>query len=205
MKNYNVYELLYLYHSGSLYASDLIQQEMKKYLYYWTEEKVILNQGENRMYFEDLYQEAVLGLYEAIDTYREDKETSFITFSKRIVESKIINFISRTIRGKGTPRERVYSLDEESIYTDECYLNLSTKDYLSMPEYKLAFNECKNKVDDVISAMSVSERRIMDTWIDDLSYKEGSELLNMNYKKYDGKLQKVKKVIRNACKNQYSA
>ncbi len=205
MKNYNIYELLYLYHSGSLYASNLIQEEMSDYLFYWTDEKVELNRNCYRMYFDDLYQEAVLGLYDAIDSYRDDKEASFITFSKRIITGRLINFISRTISPKSAPKGKIYSLDEESMYPDCDYLNIPTTDYLSLPEYKLAFNECITQVNEVISCMSVSDKNIVDRWTSDMSYQEASASLNLSKKKYDGRLQKVKKLIRNTCKNQYSA
>lgn len=199
MKDYNIYELLYLYHCGSAYALDLIGDEMQDQLYYWTEEKVGMNRGAYKMYYEDLYQEAVLGLYEAVNTYREDKIASFITFAKTIVDRRLTNFTMRNLKGK--ERSKELSIDAEMMYERSYIENIPTKDSLSVPEYKLIFHECMEEVGKTVQEFSVAERQVMNEWLDEKTYIQGSYNLNMSTKTYEGKLRKVKKALRNTCLN----
>lgn len=199
MKDYNIYELIYLHHCGSACALDIIREEMKDQLFYWTEEKVEMNRSVYQMYFEDLYQESILGLYEAVNSYREDKSASFVTYSKMIVERRLINFMIRDLNGKEKYKE--LSIDAEMM-TERSYIeNIPTKDSLSVPEYKLIFHECMEEIERTVQEFSVAERQVMNEWIDEKTYIQGSHNLNMSTKTYEGKLRKVKRALRNTCLN----
>ena len=91
------------------------------------------------------------------------------------------------------------SLDK--LIADECELieTVATSDSLSMPEYRLAFIECKEQVDKALCSLDVKEKDVLYAWHEGMSYEEGCERLHMSRKTYDGKLQKVKKTIRRAC------
>ncbi len=197
MKDYNIYELLYLYHCGSVYALDFIQDEMKDQLFYWTDEKVSMNRGVYQMYYDDLYQEAILGLYEAINTYRNDKMASFLTYTKMIVDRRLNNFMLRNLKGKEKTKE--ISLNAEMTNDKSYVVNIPTNDYLSIPEYRLIFRECLEGIEKTVQEFSVAERQVMNEWIDEKTYDEGSRHLNMSTKTYEGKLRKVKKALRNTC------
>ena len=68
-----------------------------------------------------------------------------------------------------------------------------------MPEYRLAFIECKEQVDKALCSLDVKEKDVLYAWHEGMSYEEGCARLHMSRKTYDGKLQKVKKTIRRAC------
>ncbi len=199
MKDYNIYELIYLYHCGSAYVLDLIREEMKDQLFYWTDEKVDMNRGIYQMYYDDLYQEAILGLYEAVNSYRDDKDASFTTYSRMVVDRRLINFMLRNIKGKDKTKE--FSIDEELMYDKSYIINIPTRDSLSVPEYKLAFHECIESVEKTVQEFNVAERQVMNEWLQEKTYIQGSRHLNMRIKTYEGKLQKVKKALRNTCLN----
>ena len=97
------------------------------------------------------------------------------------------------------PSEFVMSLDK--LIADECELieTVATSDSLSMPEYRLAFIECKEQVDKALCSLDVKEKDVLYAWYEGMSYEEGCARLHMSRKTYDGKLQKVKKTIRRAC------
>ncbi len=199
MKDYNIYVLIYLYHCGSAYVLDLIREEMKDQLFYWTDEKVDMNRGIYQMYYDDLYQEAILGLYEAVNSYRDDKDASFTTYSRMVVDRRLINFMLRNIKGKDKTKE--FSIDEELMYDKSYIINIPTRDSLSVPEYKLAFHECIESVEKTVQEFSVAEKQVMNEWLQEKTYIQGSRHLNMRIKTYEGKLQKVKKALRNTCLN----
>lgn len=197
MEKYNFYELIYMYHAGSKYAGVLMRNTLEGYLRFWTNEKVQKKPNGSRIFYEDLYQEALIALYDAMDSYREDKDACFLTYCKKIVDAKQINFINRKIYKCQSSAETLYSWEELVCKEDEAYLyEPETKDKLSYPEYKLAFNECADTLNTTIKRMSVAEQKVFYSWFDGDSYDEGCKKLAMTKKKYDGKLQKVKRTIR---------
>lgn len=203
MEKYNIYELIYMYHTGCTYAGNLLKERMDGYLKTWTSEKVLSRPKGSKIFYEDLYLEGLLALYEAIDSYREDKAAGFITYCKKLVDARQINFIQRTIYKKQDTVKNIYSLEELSCKEDEEYVfEPETRDVLSCPEYKLAFHECLEALEQTIKEFSVAEKEVLYSWSEGMSYEEGSKRLNMTKKRYEGKLQKVKKTVRQVCGTQ---
>ncbi len=203
MEKYNIYELIYMYHAGSEFAGQLMKDCMDGYLKYWTNERVMNRASVSHIFYEDLYLEGLLAMYEAMDTYRDDKMAGFITYCRKLVEARQINFIQRTIYKKQEDMKNMYSLEELTCKEDSEYVyEPETKDALSCPEYKLAFNECLEDIEHAVSEFSVAEKEVLYTWCDGMSYEEGSKRLHMSKKRYEGKLQKVKKTIRHVCGTQ---
>lgn len=204
MDYYNVYELLYMYHTGCAYAGTLMENTVKKMLCNWVHEKLKIYCRGNLFYFDDLYQEACLAMYEAMNSYRDDKQASFITYLKIVVDSRLKNACRDLFLKKNCGLLKCISLDALIDECDDSIIGMESQDVLSSPEYKLHFNECREHLDEAIGEMSVTEKKVMYAWIDGESYVSAANKLNINKKAYDGKLQKVRKKIRLYCNKQNS-
>lgn len=200
MGNYNVYELLYMYHAGCTYAGNLMEETVQKVLYSMVHEKIKTYCKGSMLYFDDLYQEAVIAMYEAMNAYRDDRQASFMTYLKIVVDRRLKNTCRDLFLRKNNRYFQCISLDElfEEVEIDSL-LVMESHDFLSSPEYKLHFNECRENLDKAISGLTASEKEVMYSWVNGDTYAVGAEKLKMPKKAYDGKLQKVRKKIREYC------
>lgn len=150
------------------------------------------------IYRDDLIQEAMVILYRAADLYREDRFCSFKTFLNLLTERKIYSLL------------RHYSAESfvqmhDTMYLDE-YVNESgniydvlpgTKD-LSDPVYHLRYHAAKEQLAKTLARMKHKEKEVLAAYLSGKSYQEACADLSISYKTYDGRLQRVRKKIKEA-------
>lgn len=197
MEYYNIYELLYMYHSGDQYACKLIEEQMRSWMNKWIYEKVETNRALLSQYVQELQQEALLGLYDAMDTYRTDKDTGFLTFLKVVLDRRMQNFI-RTLK-----EQSVYdvSIDEEINNGKDKYILkdiLENKNDLSSPEYALHFLESCEILKDIMDQLKAKERDVLYAWVESDSQQEAAAKLNLSSRSFGAKLRRSKLKVREA-------
>ena len=79
---------------------------------------------------EDLIQEGMIGLFKAVTSYQEEKNTSFSTFAYLCVQRQIITTITAFNRKKQIPLNTAISLFEQKNQEEE----LSLDEILETPE-----------------------------------------------------------------------
>lgn len=202
MQNINFYELLYQARMDDEYAIKLLEQEVQPFLINWVNERIRTNFCGSKLYFEDLYLEALMGMLEAIETFREDKSASFITYLKIVVNNRLKNCAKAVLTKTEPPLEKTLSLNLENHYYDgHSQMAMVSENKLNDPSYVLLLKESKDKLDRAISDMSKAERDAMFMYYDGLTYDQASEKLSITYKEYDGRLQKARKKIRTYLNN----
>ena len=193
----NPYELLYISHSGdewSLQALfDLYARDISGYINTLTKKYTPL-----KIYREDLMQEAYISLYSATMTYREDCGCSFKTFMMVVIRHRIWNIMRHYCATSHVPMHELLSTEQFIRDTEATYDALRSTDVLCEPEYLLHFKLIQEEVDKVIESLDELDKEVLNAWLNDESYKEASTRLGISYKKYDGRLQKVRKRIRQA-------
>lgn len=191
MEYYNVYELLYMYHCGSQAACRMMEEQMRLLMNKWIYEAVEANKNLLGKYVEELQQEALIGLYDAMDNYRRDKSTGFTTFLKVILDRRIQNFM-RTI--KDHPGQEV-SLDEEIDNGKDTFALkdvVESEEDLSSPGYALRFSESYDALEDILSNMKAKERDILYVWINSESQQEAAQKMNMSTRMFGVRLSRTK-------------
>ena len=116
-KNINDYQLIYLVEEKDENALNILYDKYKpivdlkakKYLKYG--KKIGLE-------YEDLYQEGMLGLSEAIVSFDQEKNAQFKTFANLCMERQIFSLLKKASRKKHTLLNDSVSLDEK-INDDE--------------------------------------------------------------------------------------
>lgn len=124
---------------------------------------------------EDLVQEGMIALYCAIRAYNPDKSASFKTFAVLCVKRQLIDVIRRAGKNKEIPLSEEEA-EEEMPENDELW-------------------------DDVKSALSDDENKILEGYLRGLSYAEIAEERSLSVKKVDNDLQKIKKIIKKTAEN----
>lgn len=92
MERYNDYELLYLFHCGSDEAKEILYHRYYKLVAKWVQP--FLYHGRIHGWeFEDFIQIGMLAFFKAIDSYRDDKQTSLKTFMKGNILKRVISCV----------------------------------------------------------------------------------------------------------------
>ncbi len=140
-----------------------------------------------RLNRDDLRQEALIGLYEACKSYKIDMNTKFSTFAYTCIKRRVHRFYSRYVKhycAEVTSLDSFGTQDPGFIYCDT-FAN-ETQTYLKKEHVNEALNA-------LMSSLNYEDRMIIDMRASNYSYKEISDKLNINKKRVDNRLSKIKR------------
>ena len=130
----------------------------------------------------DLYQEGLIGLLNAIETYDKDRDVTFYTYANACIKSSIITTIRSTFTQKNRILNTSYSLDK--MFEDSennCYEIF--KDEREEPNKKLIDHEETVELTNRIkSKLSENEKVIFELKLQGLDNKEIAELIDKDRK-----------------------
>ncbi|MEJ5228543.1 MAG: sigma-70 family RNA polymerase sigma factor [Pseudothermotoga sp.] len=141
--------------------------------------------------FQDLVQNGLVGLIKAVYYYQPDR-SGFSSFAWRSVESELKSFITFLNRKKNKMLTEAVSVDlltsEDSDETGYSFEDLSTS---------TAHQAVAAVIMDTINEyLTDLEREIVDMWISGASYEQIQGDLNVNFKKVDNTIQKLKRLLK---------
>lgn len=200
--NYNDNELISMIRESSEEAKDIL---FEKYRYIIdVEVRKYLTMANMLGYdYNDLYQDGLVGFADALNSYRDDKETALSSFITLCVDRRLHVAIIKAGRIKNKVLSDSLSLEQP--YTQ---LQIPLKDLLSdnsendpleniVKEEKLS--ELVSKIKDVLSD---SEYEVYSLMISGLKYSEIAILLDRNLKQVDNTVQRVRSKIRKIIEEQ---
>ncbi len=196
-KEENDYELLYLVSENNDDAKDIffkkydniIKMKASKYTSYVTSKGFDFN---------DLFQEGRLGLTQAINDYKEQKNVQFHTFANLCIDRQIASFLRHIAREKHKALNNSVSLDTTTNSVGRPLTELLLDDKNIDPE--ISFIEMEeqeelfSKIDKVLTNI---ERDVFNLRVQGFTYKEISQLLNITEKSVDGSMSRIKSKISN--------
>lgn len=147
--------------------------------------------------YNDLVQEGMVGFSIAINTYSEHKDTLFFTYAKRCIESKMISMIVSASRLKHQILNN--SLSMEAIDSEEFNNSLDKiiGDKASNPEDTLIDNEnLLELINSLNQEFTDFESQVFDMKKSGFNYREIAEVLDVDSKKVDNALQRIKAKVR---------
>lgn len=147
--------------------------------------------------YKDLYQEALVGFSDALQSYQEDKNSSMATFITLCVDRRLQN----TIRKAGRIKNKVLL---ESLSLDHVYeeYNIPLKEVISdNNEHDPLTNITKDEEFDELLAfieksLSSSEYEVYKLLISGMSYGEIAKVLGKSPKQIDNAIQRIKNKIK---------
>lgn len=156
--------------------------------------------------YKDLYQEALVGYSDAINSYKEDKNASLSTFITLCVDRRLQNTIKKAGRIKNKILLESLSLDhiydQYEIPLRDIISDNSSNDPLINITKDEEFDEL---LDTIEKSLSSSEYEVYKLLITGLSYLEIAKVLDKNPKQVDNAIQRIKNKIRVILKSRENA
>lgn len=147
---------------------------------------------------DDVIQEGRVGLYKAIRDYKIERRASFRGFSQLCVHRQLVSAIKKANRQKHIPLNTSTSLDKKIDYDDSKGRSfneiLPDKDknleesFIYREVLKVIFNDIEGELTEL-------ELEVFLQYLDNKSYREISEFLDVNIKTVDNALQRARKKI----------
>ena len=152
----------------------------------------------------DLMQEGLLGLEEASNSYRDNKDMKFSSFANMCIERQILSVVNYHSRKKHTFLNDSCSIDAEDE-KGRTMLDYSLKSDID-PLMMMEKEEEKNSIYDLMTKdLSKLEKEVFELKLNGLDYREIARLLNKSYNSIDSALQrirvKLKKILNEMEKN----
>lgn len=134
---------------------------------------------------DDLYQEGLLGLLSAVYSYQPEKNTSFRTYSSVCIANRIKATIKASNSRKNLPFGSLLSIDDTVIPSTESVEDL------------FIFNETEEALDSFLcKELSPLELSVIRLFLQDKSYKDISEGLDIPVKSVDNAIQRIRGKLR---------
>jgi len=196
-RNVNDYELLYLVRQKIEIAEIELLEKYKRVIW------VLIQSSINRYHpkgveKDDLYQESLIALMEAVNSYREDYNAPFYSFATLCMERYIKTYLRKY--NSQTTRQFYHSLSLDMVIAEGENLYLHDviaddgkgKSYLSLYE-----NELDDFMNEKHDMFSEREKKILYLKVQGYSYEEISKMMDCRAKQVDNTIQKIKRFMKN--------
>lgn len=203
MEHYELYrdeELISMYRKGDAGAVNVILERYKN----------LVRKKANAMYLvggekDDLIQEGMIGLYKAVTTFDETKETSFITFASLCINGQLMNVIKASNAKKNTPLNSYISFDEPAGRSDDNsdmrLVDTLVHDKEQNPEVIYIDRENAVKLEEkALAALSPLERKVITLLMEGKDYVKIAHELDRPPKSIDNAIQRARNKIGKAIK-----
>lgn len=185
-------ELLYLISDNNEDANEIICKKYEPVISFYAKKYSILVEGKGLDY-NDLYQEGLIGLINAIDNFKEQKDIKFSTFAFLCIKRKIMTAVTNANRKKHSILNESYSLDykqdEDDVRGFDNVLSINEgglEDLLVSQEDNAYFNKRLNE------ELTDFEMMVYDLRINNFSYEEIAETLGKTLKSVSGALERIR-------------
>lgn len=140
---------------------------------------------------EDIKQEAMIGLYSACISYKQDMKCNFNSFASLCMKRRILSAIKKANRNKNKALNESVSIHTKIDSTNEVELYLPQ--YVFNPDEKFEENENYEEIKEkIVKALSKLELKILSLFLKGLSYDEIAKTLNVTKKSVDNALSRIK-------------
>ena len=193
-KNYKEYSdelLVRMARDGDEKAEDFLLKKYKDFV-----------RSKARAYFlvggdsDDLIQEGMIGLYNAISHYDESKASSFMTYAAICINNKLLSAVSADNRKKNEPLNGYVSL--YSVITDDAGEEASLSDVLpdtdNVNPENIILNEEQEKLarKRLLGKLSRLEKEILSYYLEGMSYSEIAAIIGKTEKSVDNAIQRIR-------------
>ena len=148
---------------------------------------------------EDLIQEGMIGLLSSIKSFDSRQNCSFRSYAELCIKRRILSAIKSATRNKHFPLnsrltlEEIYSDDDstQNVIMDERYNQTPEQLYIKQEELT-DLNKLRTTI------LSALEQRVLELYLDGLSYEEIAKGCGKPVKSVDSALQRIKKKLAEA-------
>lgn len=149
---------------------------------------------------DDLIQEGMLGLYNAICTF-DNSKAGFKTYCVMCIKNSIIDAIKSANRLKYSPLNNSVSYNQTSAQANNTFMiDLFTNGIDSAEIIAMQNEEYSNLLQYISAVLNKKELEILKYYLSGKPYREISDALDISTKKVDNTVQKIKKKLHNRAK-----
>lgn len=186
-------EVVFLAQNGDKRASEFITAKYLPYV-----------RNKSRAYFlvggevEDIMQEGLIGLYEAIQDYSDTKQTSFKTFMDICVTRQIMTALKAASRQKHIPLNTYVSLNKPLFQeeTDRNFQDTLITEKVEDPESLFIDVEKTIEINKEIErSLSEFEYKVLRLYLQGVSYVRIAKVLEKEEKAIDNAIQRIRKKL----------
>lgn len=143
---------------------------------------------------EDLSQEGMLALLKAIYQFKPDQGASFETFAKTCITRRVYSLIRANQAKKNIPLTYSVSLDEKPLLEDIARVHSRLSLPHTNPEALVIGNEEREELENRLnSLLSKFEAKVLELYLQGLSYEEMSAVLQKPIKSVDNAIQRIRR------------
>lgn len=186
-KDFNDYELLDQIYSCSEDANEILLYKYRPLIV--SEAKKYIKYSHGGLDLNDLIQEGLLGLNDAINSFRNEKEANFGTYAKICVQRKMTNLIKSTMSYKNKILNDYIPIDNDDEEPIDYILADNSSNPINMVEDYDFQTRILSKMDDKLSDI---EKEVFELKLNGFTYKEIANLLEKDTKVIDNCIQRIK-------------
>lgn len=152
---------------------------------------------------EDLIQEGMIGLFQAIRGYEKDKESSFATFARLCIKRQVYSAVTASNRKKHQPLNTYVSFDEPAFAEISGFSKdrdqtvedvISAAEEHTNPEKIMLDREQVDMIESVIvERLSNLEKKVLNLYLEGKSYDDIASELKKSRKAIDNAIQRIRK------------
>ena len=144
---------------------------------------------------EDLIQEGMIGLLSAIRSFDPESGSSFHTFAEICIRTRLLSAVKSASRKKHLPLNDGLSLEQLSEDSGS-QLSATPEVFRQDPEDLVLARESKEELYAVLSrCLSKMENRVLEFYLDGLSYREIAARLGKDEKAVDNAVQRIRRKL----------
>lgn len=142
---------------------------------------------------EDLIQEGMFGLIQAIREYREEKAATFRTFAEVCIRNRLFSALRSAARDKYAPLNQSVSLDHP-FFDSNSYSSAAFDESHTDPELLIADRDYVESIlESTMRQLSEFEAKILGYYLDGLSCQEIAKIVGKSPKSVDNAVQRVRR------------
>ena len=198
-KEYDDNELLSYIAENNEDASDILYKKYEPFIEN-TAKRMIASCKNIGLELNDLIQEGMVGVNQAIHNYNNQKETTFFTYAVTCIERRMISTIVAAKRQKHRILNESISI-EYVVDDEEKVFEFMLEDKTSNPEDLLIDRETEMEIRKKVDAsLTDLEGQVFSLKLNGFSYREIADILDKDLKVIDNALQRIKGKVKEAAK-----
>ena len=180
-KTLNDNELVYLCAENNEEAANILVEKYKNCILA-TLKEYLKEYNIVGMEISDLYQEGLIGLIHAINTFDQNKDVTFYTYANACIKSNLISAMRQTFRMKNRILNNSFPLDKLIDDTNYNYYEIFNDNNSDPTNLLFKEEERQELIEKMKQKLSKNEKTIFELRLNGLNNKEVAELIDKDRK-----------------------
>lgn len=188
-------ELIYLVSENNEEANNIIFKKYASVIDYYAKKYLNLVDGKG-MDYNDLYQEGLIALNEAINNYKEQKNIKFSSFASVCIERKMVSLVRMATRKKHSILNESYSLDYKKEDDSESLINLLQSNKDNIEDILINKESTIHIINKINTSLSSLEKEVYEMRLNGYSYEMIAKSIGKTPKSIERTLDRIRNKLK---------